>query len=104
MKTVKNSTWRADFSMLSKTLPNGKPFIYFDSAATAQKPTSVIDTKANFYRYHYSTVHRAVYTLAGAATEAYDQVRKQAQAFLHAKHLEEIIFTRGTTESVNLVA
>ena len=104
MKTAKSIAWRADFPMLSKTLPNGKPLIYLDTAATAQKPNNVINAIAEFYRDHYSTVHRAVYTLAGAATEAYDQVRRQAQHFLHANHLEEILFTRGTTESINLVA
>lgn len=90
--------------MLATTLPNGKPLVYLDTAATAQKPNSVIDTITTFYRERYGTVHRAVYALAGAATEAYDQVRKQAQAFLNAGEIQEIIFTRGTTESINLVA
>lgn len=94
---------RKDFPMLTKTM-HGKPLIYFDSAATAQKPYCVIDAIANFYRDHYGTVHRAVYELAIRSTEDYQKTRQKVRAFLNAAKDEEIIFTRGTTESINLVA
>ncbi len=94
---------RKDFPMLAKTM-HGKPLIYFDSAATAQKPNSVIDCMADFYRNHYGTVHRAVYELALNSTERYQQSRKKIKAFLNAANDEEIIFTRGTTESINMAA
>jgi len=94
---------RQDFPMLRKQM-HGKPLIYLDSAATAQKPQVVIDTLNNFYENAYGTVHRAVYELAVHSTQAYQETRKKAQAFLNAEHVEEIIFTRGTTESINLVA
>lgn len=89
--------------MLSKSM-HGKPLIYLDSAATAQKPNCVIDAIASFYRENYGTVHRAIYELAVTSTEKYQQVRKKIQSFLHAEKEEEIIFTRGTTEAINLVA
>lgn len=94
---------RQDFPMLKKEM-HGKPLIYFDSAATSQKPQSVIDAITNFYTNHYGTVNRAVYELAMEATKAYVGTRQKAQAFLNAKETEEIIFTRGTTESINMVA
>lgn len=95
--------FRKDFPMLSRKM-HGKPLVYLDSAATAQKPDCVIDAITSFYREHYGTVHRAVYELSVFATDQYQRVRQQAQAFLHAAKPEEIIFTRGTTESINLVA
>lgn len=94
---------RKEFPMLSKTM-NGKPLIYFDSAATAQKPNSVIDTISHFYREEYGTVHRAIYEIAARSTELYTAVRKKVQLYLNAREEEEVIFTRGTTESINLVA
>lgn len=94
---------RKDFPMLSKTM-HGNPLIYFDSAATAQKPSIVIDTIDDFYRNHYGTVHRAVYELSLYATEKYQATRQKVRNFLNARHVEEIIFTRGTTESINLIA
>lgn len=94
---------RSDFPMLQKTV-HGHPLVYFDSAATAQKPQSVIDTITDFYQNHYGTVHRAIYELAIYSTNQYSLVRDKAVAFLNAKKAEEIIFTRGTTESINMVA
>lgn len=94
---------RKDFPMLNKTM-HGKPLVYFDSAATAHKPQVVIDTITDFYTNHYGTVHRAVYELSVAATEEYQHVRCQVATFLNANKPEEIIFTRGTTESINLIA
>lgn len=98
-----DSQLRKYFPMLAKTM-HGKPLIYLDSAATAQKPAVVIDTISDYYCNHCGTVHRAVYDLALYATKAYQETRVKAQAFLNAGKKEEIIFTRGTTESINLVA
>lgn len=89
--------------MLSKTM-HGKPLVYFDTAATAQKPQAVIDAISNFYENDYATVHRAIYELSVSATQGYQETRKKVQAFLNAKLLEEIVFTKGTTEAINLVA
>lgn len=89
--------------MLKQTM-HGKPLIYFDSAATAQKPHSVIDTLTQFYTSQYGTVHRAVYELAVHSTQEYQATREKARRFLNARSVDEIIFTRGTTESINLVA
>lgn len=94
---------RKDFPMLSKSM-RGKPLVYFDSGATAQKPLQVIETLDQFYRDHYGTVHRAIYELAEYSTQAYSGVREKVRAFLKASAVEEIIFTKGTTESINLVA
>jgi len=94
---------RRDFPMLKKTM-HGQPLIYLDTAATAQKPQSVIDAITNFYTDHYGTVHRAIYELSVYATQEYQNVRNRVAAFLNAAKSEEIIFTRGTTESINMVA
>ena len=94
---------RRDFPMLSRTMA-GKPFVYLDTAATAQKPKAVIDAIATFYGEEYGTVHRAVYEYASLASEKYAAVRRQVQAFIGANREEEIIFTRGTTEAINIVA
>lgn len=94
---------RQDFPMLAKTM-HGKPLVYLDSAATSQKPFPVIDAITNFYREHYGTVHRAVYELAIRSSGDYEETRQKIRAFLNAAQNEEIIFTRGTTESINLVA
>jgi len=102
--TVKDLTHlRKDFPMLSKSM-HGKPLIYFDSGATAQKPKVVIDAMDNFYRNSYGTVHRAVYELSMQATLDFQEVRKKIATFLNAAAPEEIIYTRGTTESINMVA
>jgi cysteine desulfurase/selenocysteine lyase len=94
---------RQDFPMLEKMV-HGKPLIYLDSAATTLKPQPVIDAISQFYSSQYGTVHRAVYQLAEESTAQYNAVREQVQQFLHAKSSEEIIFTKGTTEAINLVA
>jgi cysteine desulfurase/selenocysteine lyase len=94
---------RADFPMLKKSM-HGKPLVYLDSAATAQKPEIVIESIASFYREHYGTVHRAIYELAVDSSIRFEKVREQTRDFLHAAKASEIIFTRGTTESINLVA
>lgn len=94
---------RKQFPMLTKMVHN-HPLVYLDSAATSQKPLCVIDAMSDFYKNHYGTVHRAIYTTAIEAGDAYQQSRKTVQQFLGAKSEDEIIFTRGTTEAINLVA
>jgi cysteine desulfurase/selenocysteine lyase len=94
---------RQDFPMLEKKI-SGHPLIYFDTAATAQKPVSVIEAMNHFYRHMYGTVHRGVYALSKEATEAYNDSRRRVQRFINAEQPEEIIFTRGTTASLNLLA
>lgn len=97
------SRCRRDFPMLTKSM-HGKPLIYLDSAATALKPNIVIDAMDDYYRNHYGTVHRAVYELAMQATLEYQEVRKKIATFLNAELPEEVIYTRGTTEAINMVA
>lgn len=94
---------RNQFPMLNTEM-HGKPLIYLDSAATSQKPLVVIDTITDFYRDHYGTVHRGVYELSMYASQLYEETRETVRDFLNAQRGEEIIFTRGTTESINLVA
>lgn len=94
---------REDFPMLKQKM-HGKPLVYLDSAATSLKPQPVIDAINNYYSQHYGTVHRAIYELAVFATLKYQTVREQVREFLNAAKKEEIIFTKGTTEAVNLVA
>ncbi len=92
------------FFPILKTKVDGEAFIYFDTAATAQKPKCMIDAISNFYATEYATVHRAIYPHAEKASSMYESVRDDAQHFMGAAHREEIIFTKGTTESLNLVA
>ena len=94
---------RKDFPILSRTV-NGKPLVYFDNGATAQKPQSVIDAISHYYAYQNSNIHRGVHTLSREITIAYEEARKTIQLHLNAKQTSEIIFTKGTTESINLVA
>ncbi|MBA4240827.1 MAG: cysteine desulfurase CsdA [Sphingobacteriaceae bacterium] len=94
---------RKDFPILSRTV-NGKPLVYFDNGATAQKPQSVIDAILHYYAYQNSNIHRGVHTLSREITIAYEEARKTIQLHLNAKQASEIIFTKGTTESINLVA
>ncbi len=93
---------RKDFPILSRTV-NGKPLVYFDNGATAQKPQSVIDAISHYYAYQNSNIHRGVHTLSREITIAYEESRKTIQLHLNAKQASEIIFTKGTTESINLV-
>ncbi|PWD99205.1 aminotransferase class V-fold PLP-dependent enzyme [Marinilabilia rubra] len=94
---------RNDFPILSQTV-HGKPLVYFDNAATTQKPTSVIEAEADVYRKFNSNIHRGVHHLSNVCTEAYEEVRKKVADFINAESKEEIIFTKGTTESVNLLS
>jgi cysteine desulfurase/selenocysteine lyase len=94
---------RADFPILHKKV-NGKPLIYFDNGATAQKPQMVIDAINNYYTNQNANIHRGVHTLSQEITVAYENARTTVQKHLNAKHSHEIIFTKGTTDAINLVA
>jgi cysteine desulfurase/selenocysteine lyase len=94
---------RADFPILAER-PYGKPLAYLDNAASAQKPRAVIERLSHFYEHEYANVHRGLHYLANAATEGYEGARETVRRFLNAESTEEIIFTRGATEALNLVA
>lgn len=94
---------REQFPIL-KRMVKGKPLVYFDNAATAQKPRVVIDALTEYYEKYNANIHRGIHSLAEEATAAYEATRDTVQQFINAKHREEIIFTRGVTESINLVA
>ena len=94
---------REDFPILKETV-NGKPLVYLDNAATTQKPQAVIDALVNYYSTENSNVHRGVHTLSQLATDAYEGAREKVRQFINAEHDKEIIFVRGTTEAINLVA
>lgn len=94
---------RDDFPILQRT-SRGKPLVYLDNGATTQKPQQVIDTIDRYYRQHNANVHRAAHELAEEATALLEECRNKAQAFMNAAHRESVIFTRGTTEGINLVA
>jgi cysteine desulfurase/selenocysteine lyase len=96
-------TLRADFPIFEQTV-NGKPLAYLDSAVTAQKPRQVLDAVRTFYETSYGNVHRGVYYLSERATEAYERARDKVAAFVNAPSSRELVFTRGATESLNLVA
>ena len=95
---------RNEFPMLVAGDKESKPLAFLDSTATTQKPASVIDAMDDFYREHYSSVKRGVYRLSARTTEAFEKTRKDVAKFINAKSEDEIVFTRGTTESINLVA
>jgi cysteine desulfurase/selenocysteine lyase len=94
---------RADFPILSRTV-YGKPLVYLDNAASAQKPRSVIDAESRVYEQEYANVHRGLHYLSGAATDAFEATREAVKRFINAASIKEIIYTSGTTEAINLVA
>jgi cysteine desulfurase/selenocysteine lyase len=94
---------RADFEILSRTV-YGKPLVYLDSGASAQKPRVVLDTMRDFAQSEYANVHRGVHFLSAAATDRYEAARRTVQTFLNAAREDEIIFTKGGTEAINLVS
>jgi len=94
---------RNDFPILEKKI-NGKPLVYLDNAATTHKPRQVIDKLQQYYSEMNSNIHRAVHTLSKTSTQEYYKVRSIVQEFINAEYFEEIIFTRGTTESINMVS
>lgn len=94
---------RQDFPTLHQEV-YGRPLVYFDNGATAQKPKSVINTISKYYQEENANIHRGVHYLSQQATEAYEEARKTIQRFIKAEHSEEIIFTKGTTDGINLLA
>lgn len=94
---------RRDFPILQERV-NGRPLVWFDNAATTQKPQAVIDRLSHFYAHENSNIHRAAHELAARATDAYEGARETVRRFLNASSTEEIVFVRGTTEAINLVA
>src|SRR2546430_10534733 len=100
--TVDWKALREDFPILREQA-HGHPLIYFDSAATSQKPRAVIDAVRNFYEHDNANVHRGLHMLSSRATEAYENARQRVAEYIGAASAEEIVFTRGTTESINLV-
>lgn len=94
---------RNDFPILKRKI-NNQPLIYLDNAATTQAPQAVIQAFTDYYENHHANVHRSVHTLSGEATAAYEEAREKVSHFIQAKHREEVIFTKGTTDSLNKVA
>jgi cysteine desulfurase / selenocysteine lyase len=95
---------RNDFPILKRTVRENKQLVYLDNASTTQKPNQVIDAITDYYQNHNANIHRAVYALAEEATEAYEASRDKVANFVNIKNRQEIIFVRGTTEAINLVA
>src|SRR5687768_8036128 len=102
-KTFDVDTIRRQFPIMSREV-KGRPLVYFDNAATSQKPQAVIDALVNYYSSYNANIHRGIHTLAEEATLAFEETRDAVQKFINADSREEIIFTRGTTEGINLVA
>lgn len=101
--SLDNHQIRQDFPILN-TQMNGKPLVYLDNAASTQKPSAVIDAIQNYYTTYNANIHRGIYRLSEQATSMYEKTRQKVQHFIHAQSAKEIVFTRGTTESINLVA
>lgn len=110
MSAVKNIKYGLDIDSIRAQFPvldqevNGKPLVYFDNAATNQKPKMVIDAISEYYEGYNANIHRGIHTLAEKATKAFEETRTKLQQFINAAESEEVIFTKGTTESINLVA
>ena len=94
---------RADFPILKEKIRN-KPLVYLDNAATCQKPQAVIDSISHLYMHEYANVHRGVHTLSVKATDRYEGAREKVKNFINASSTKEIIFVKGTTEAINLIA
>lgn len=94
---------RHDFPILQET-NRGRPLVFLDSAASAQKPKQVVDVLCDFYLQDYANIHRGIYELSERATKLYEETRECVRQFIHAKHAEEIVFVKGSTEGINLVA
>ena len=95
---------RGDFPVLSRRVRDDKKLVYLDNAATTQKPNQVIDAITEYYQNHNSNIHRAVHALAEESTEAFEVTRDKIAKFLNIQNREEIVFVKGTTEAINLVA
>ncbi len=94
---------RKDFPILKREI-NGKPLVYLDNAATSQKPQMVLDTIVNYYKNYNANIHRGVYTLSAEASALYEEAKEKVKTFINASESREIVFTRGATEAINLVA
>src|SRR5579863_7928489 len=94
---------RHDFPLMQET-NRGRPVIYLDSAASAQKPRQVVDAMSDFYLQDYANIHRGIYELSERATALYEKARDSVRKFIHASKIGEIVFVRGATEGINLVA
>src|SRR6266581_4283127 len=94
---------RQDFPVLKQTI-HGKPLVYLDSAATAQKPNAVVDAIRRFHEVDCANIHRGVHELSQRSTAAYEETRSKARRFVNARTTSELIFVRGTTEAINLVS
>ena len=94
---------RKDFPILDQEI-NGSPLAYFDNAASTQKPKAVIDAIKNYYEQDHANVHRGVHTLSVRATELYEESRTKIAKFINANTSNEVVFTKGTTESINVLA
>ena len=103
MQTLDLQKIRNNFPVLQQTV-NGHPLVYFDNAATTQKPKEVIDAIQHYYTHDNANVHRGVHALSARATQQYEAAREKVQRFINATHARECIFVRGTTEAINLVA
>src|SRR5580765_4868674 len=101
--TIDWSAFRKDFPVLDQKV-HGHPLIYFDNAATSQKPRVVLDALRHYYEHDNANVHRGIHELSNRATTAFEAARSRAAKFINARSADEIIFTRGTTEGINLVA
>src|SRR5262249_48251886 len=105
VETVRNLlNVRDDFPILAQEVRSGVPLVYLDSAATSQKPQVVLDAEDHYYRTMNANVHRGVHSFSEKATAAYEGARMKVRDYIHARHSQEIIFTRNTTEAINLVA
>src|SRR3974390_2737092 len=102
-KAIDWSALRADFPILDQKV-HDHPLVYFDNAATTQKPLSVLDALRNYYERDNANVHRGIHELSNRATAGFEAARARAAQFINARSSEEIVFTRGTTEGINLVA
>ncbi|MDX1923603.1 MAG: cysteine desulfurase [Alphaproteobacteria bacterium] len=102
-KSFDAEKYRADFPALHQNI-NGVPLVFLDNAASAQKPTQVLESLTRLYSNNYANIHRGVYTLSQRATDAFEHARETVRRFINAKSSDEIVFTRGATESINLVA
>lgn len=103
MSTLNNEKIRRDFPILDQQV-RGRPLVYLDNAATCQKPAQVIDAMTQVYRHDYANVHRGVHTLSERSTATYEGAREKVRKFINAASTKEIVFVRGTTEAINLVA
>src|ERR1043166_4153466 len=102
-KAIDWETLRGDFPILHQKV-HAQPLIYFDNAATSQKPRVVIESLRNYYEHDNANVHRGIHELSTRATTSFEAARQRVARFINARSSEEIVFTRGTTEAINLVA